>query len=127
MAKRSRPKARVVLVTIGNETDARAMARTLVGEGLAACVNVLGPINSIYRWHDAIEDEKEYLLLIKTRASLYGRVERRVKEMHSYDVPEVVALPIETGSASYLEWLFEMTAPSIRRPNRRVKAAQPAR
>jgi len=117
----------VVLVTIGNETDARAMARTLVGEGLAACVNVLGPINSIYRWRGAIEDEKEYLLLIKTRASLYGRVEHRIKELHSYDVPEVVALPIETGSASYLEWLFEMTAPSIQRPTRPVKAARPAR
>ncbi len=127
MTKRSGLKARVVLVTIGNETDARAMARTLVGEGLAACVNVLGPINSIYRWRGAIEDEKEYLLMIKTRAGLYGRIERRVKELHSYDVPEVVALPIETGSASYLEWLFEMTAPSIQRPTRPVKAARPAR
>lgn len=127
MAKRSGPKARLVLATVGNETDARAIARTLVGEGLAACVNVLGPINSIYRWRGAIEDEKEYLLMIKTRAGLYGRIERRVKELHSYDVPEVVALPIETGSASYLECLFEMTAPLIRRPTRPVKTARPAR
>ncbi len=127
MARRSGPKARLVLVTVGDEADARAMARTLVGEGLAACVNVLGPINSIYRWRGAIEDEKEYLLMIKTRAALYRGIERRVRELHSYDVPEVVALPIQTGSASYLEWLFEMTAPSIRRPIRSAKAARPAR
>ncbi len=127
MATRSGSKARLVLVTVGSETAARAMARTLVGEGLAACVNVLGPINSIYRWRGAVEDEKEYLLMIKTRAALYRRIERRVRELHSYDVPEVLALPIETGSAPYLEWLFEMTASSIRRPTRPVKTARPAR
>ncbi len=66
-----------MLVTAPNQTDARAIARALVGDGLAACVNVLGPIRSIYRWRGAIEDEAEYLLLIKTRARLYARLERR--------------------------------------------------
>ena len=127
MTMRSKPEARLVLVTAPNQTDARAIARALVGDGLAACVNVLGPIRSIYRWRGAIEDEAEYLLLIKTRDRLYARLERRVQELHSYEVPEVIALPIEAGSAPYLKWLLDATGPSLRQRAKRVSAARTAR
>lgn len=102
--------ARLVLVMAGSEDEAASIARTLVDERLAACVNIVGPARSIYRWRGAVEDAREYLLLIKTRARLYSSVERRVRELHSYDVPEVVALPFASGSHPYLEWLFESTA-----------------
>jgi len=122
MTKRSKPQARLVLVTAPNQTDARSIARALVGDGLAACVNILGPIRSIYRWRGAIEDEAEYLLLIKTRASLFDRLERRVRELHSYDLPEVIALGIETASAPYLKWLLDATGPSLRQGPKRARA-----
>jgi len=127
MTKYSKPEARLVLVTAPNEAGARAIARALVGDGLAACVNVLGPIRSIYRWRGAIEDEAEYLLLIKTSARLYTRLERRVQELHSYEVPEVIALPIETGSAPYLKWLLDSTGPSLRQAPKRARAVRPTR
>src|SRR5258706_9424108 len=89
---------RAIFVTAAGEEQARSIARILVGERLAACVNIVGPIRSIYRWRDAVEDEEEYLLVIKTRATLYGRVERRVRELHTYEVPEVLAGKIDRGS-----------------------------
>ena len=101
--------ARLVLVMAGSEDEAASIARTLVDERLAACVNIIGPARSIYRWRGAVEDAREYLLLIKTRIRLYTRVERRVRELHSYEVAEVVALPFASGSHPYLEWLFEST------------------
>jgi periplasmic divalent cation tolerance protein len=103
-------QARIVLSTAGAEQQARSIARRLVDERLAACVNIVGPIRSVYRWRDAVEDEPEFLLLIKTRASLLGRVERRVIELHSYEVPEVLTLALSGGSAAYLGWFFESTA-----------------
>ena len=102
--------ARLVLVMAGNEDEAASIAHALVDERLAACVNIIGPARSIYRWRGAVEDAREYLLLIKTSARLYTKVERRVRELHSYEVPEVVALPFASGSHPYLEWLFESTA-----------------
>ena len=102
--------ARIVLVTAGAERQAHSIARRLVDERLAACVNIVGPIRSVYRWRDAVEDAPEFLLLIKTRAGLLGRVERRVIELHSYEVPEVLALAPSGGSTSYLGWLLESTA-----------------
>ena len=122
MKSRSRPDVRLVLVTVPDQDAARAIARALVGDKLAACVNIVGPIRSIYRWQDAIEDEAEFLLLIKTRARLYARVEARVKELHSYQVPEVIALPNESGSAQYLGWLLEATAPTPTRKRPRPRA-----
>ena len=103
-----------ILVTTGSEEQARSIARVLVGERLAACVNIIGPIRSVYRWRDAVEDEPEYLLLIKTRALLYGKVERRVRELHAYEVPEVLALKIDRGSPPYVQWLLESTGSSVR-------------
>jgi len=100
----------VVLVTCANEEQGALIARSLVGERLAACVNLVADIRSIYRWRDKLEDDRETLLLVKTRTRLLARVERRVRELHTYEVPELVALPLSRGSGPYLDWLFESTA-----------------
>jgi periplasmic divalent cation tolerance protein len=100
----------VVLVTAGSAEDAARIGRTLVEERLAACANVVGPIRSIYRGQDAIEDATEHLLLLKARAADAGVLEARVRALHDYDVPEVLALPVRAGSAAYLAWLAEATA-----------------
>jgi len=105
----------LVLVTAGSEENARAIARTLVEEKLAACVNIVGPIESIYRWKDAVEDESEYLMLIKTRARTFARVSRRVKELHTYEVPEVIGLPIAAGSEPCVQWLLDCTRPASKK------------
>jgi len=113
-------EARIVLVTAGDEQQAQSIARRLVDDRLAACVNIVGPIRSVYRWGDAVEDEPEFLLLIKTRASLLIRVERRVIELHSYEIPEVLAIAPSGGSAAYLRWLFESTAQKRKRAQARA-------
>jgi periplasmic divalent cation tolerance protein len=97
----------VILVTAGSETEAEKIARALVEEQLAACVNILSPIRSIYRWQGQVADDREWLLLIKTRAERFAAVESRVKALHSYQVPEVIALPIVAGMEGYLRWLRE--------------------
>ncbi len=117
MAASAARKAVAILSTAAGEEQALQIARALVGERLAACVNIIAPIRSIYRWRDAIEDDREWMLVIKTRASLVSRVERRVKELHSYQVPEIVALPISAGSGPYLESLLDST--SVHRKERR--------
>jgi len=121
MAPRNASAAAIAFVTVASEQQAEAIARAVVGERLAACVNVVGPIRSIYRWQDAIEDEPEFLLLMKTRASLFPLLERRVRELHTYEVPEVIAARLDAGSAPYLAWLFESTAlgPAARRTIKR--------
>lgn len=99
-----------MLVTAPGAEDASRIARVLVDEGLCACANVVGPVRSIYRWQGAIHDDAEVLLLIKTRGELFDRLAARVRELHSYDVPEVIALPIAAGSEPYLRWIDESTA-----------------
>jgi periplasmic divalent cation tolerance protein len=94
-----------VLVTVGAREEGERIAQALVAERLAACVNIVGPISSIYHWQGAVEHGQELLLIIKTRAALYGEVETRVKSLHSYQNPEVIALPISAGTAAYLDWL----------------------
>ena len=111
MPARTPHKLRVILTTTGAEEQALSIARALVSERLAACVNIIGPIRSVYRWRDAIEDEREYLLVIKTRATLYMKVERRVRELHTYEMPEVLALTADRGSPPYIKWLLESTGP----------------
>lgn len=107
--------AAVVMVTAASEEQALSIARALVEERLAACVNLVGSIRSIYRWQGAVHDDREQLMIIKTRASMLPAVERRVKELHSYEVPEVIALPIAAGSKPYLEWVIESTATAPKR------------
>jgi periplasmic divalent cation tolerance protein len=99
----------VVLVTCGSEEEAKKIANSLIEERLAACVNIISPVRSIYRWEGKIWDEKEWMLIIKTRKKRFEDLEKKVKSLHSYSVPEIIVLPIVKGSASYLKWLEEMT------------------
>lgn len=99
----------VVLVTVGNQEQADAIAHALVNEQLAACVNIIGPVRSIYRWEGQVQDDSELLLVIKTQAGLFARVAERVKELHTYQTPEIIALPITAGSEAYLAWLTGAT------------------
>jgi periplasmic divalent cation tolerance protein len=99
----------VVFVTTASEEEAEKIARNLVEEKLAACVNIINPVRSLYRWEGKVVDDKEWLLLLKTRKSLLPQVDKRVVEWHSYEVPEVVALAILGGSQAYLRWVKEST------------------
>lgn len=99
----------VVLVTCSSEEEAVIISKALVEDRLAACVNLISPVRSIYRWEGKIWDEKEWLLVIKTRKERFEEVEAKVKSLHSYSVPEIIALPILEGSASYLNWIIENT------------------
>jgi periplasmic divalent cation tolerance protein len=117
MPARTPHRLRVILVTTGSEEQAVSIARALVSERLAACVNIVGPVRSIYRWRDAVSDDREYLLIIKTRATLYIKVETRVRQLHSYEVPEVLALNADRGSPPYIKWLLDSTGP-LRAPEK---------
>ncbi len=99
----------VVLVTAGSADEAQRIARALVTERLAGCVNVVGPVRSIYRWQDAVEEAEEHLLIVKARAEELGALETRIRALHSYDVPEMLALPVTAGSEDYLAWLASVT------------------
>ena len=99
----------VVFVTCGSEEEALKIAHALVEERLAACVNIVSPVRSIYRWERKIWDEKEWILIIKTQRQRFEELERKVKSLHSYSVPEIIGLPIVEGSSPYLKWLVEMT------------------
>lgn len=102
----------VVLTTCDSEKQATALARSLVEQKVAACVNVLPGARSIYRWKDEIEDTKEWLLVIKSRRDLFPALRAAVEKLHSYEVPELIALPVVEGSEPYLAWLDrELAAP----------------
>ncbi len=103
------PEFIIVFATCGSEGEALKIANSLVEERLAACVNLISPVRSIYRWEGKIWDEKEWILIIKTQKERFGELERKVKSLHSYSVPEIIGLPIVEGASSYLEWLEEMT------------------
>ena len=103
--------ARVVFTTAGSIAEAERIARALVERRLAACVNILPQIRSIYRWQGKIEDAAEILLLIKTSAERFPAVRDAIRELHSYDVPECICLPITDGSPDYLKWLVENMQP----------------
>ena len=127
MPLRTTHRLKAVLVTAGSEELAVSIARALVGERLAACVNIVGPVRSIYRWRDAIEDDREYLLIVKTRATLYVKVERRVRELHTYEVPEVLALNADRGSPPYIQWLLASTPFRVKAGRRPAKRARDRR
>ncbi len=96
---------KIVLTTAGSHEEALRIGRSLVEEKLAACVNIVGPIQSVYRWQGAVEEGEEFLLVIKTTAAAFERVRDAIRRLHSYDLPECIQLPIEAGSREYLEWL----------------------
>lgn len=102
---------RIVLVTCGNILEARRIASKVVRKRLAACATiVLGPVQSVYRWKGKVQAAREQLLLIKTIENQLEALEEEIKRNHSYEVPEIVALPILWGSADYLNWLEENSA-----------------
>lgn len=101
----------LVYMTARHATQARRLALVLVEERLAACVNILGPITSVYRWQGQIEQGREVALLAKTRATLVPQLQARVRELHDHEVPCVVALPIQGGNPDFLAWLWAETAP----------------
>jgi len=106
----------VVLVTCGSSGEARRIARTLVESRLAACVNVLGaPVRSTYRWKGRVESAREHLLVIKTSRRRFDALRRTVERLHSYEVPEVIAVPITAGAPAYLKWLAGCLKPENRK------------
>lgn len=108
----------VVLVTCGSAKEAGRIARSLVEQRLAACVNLLEvPVRSVYRWKGKVESARELLLVIKSSQKQFGKLESAIKKLHSYDVPEIIALPIVSGSRDYLAWLAE----SLKLPRARKK------
>jgi len=99
----------LVLTTVPDQKRGLEMARTLVEERLAACVTISPACQSVYWWEDRIAEDREYVLHIKTRATLYPTLEKRIKGLHPYQIPEIIALPIQKGSTDYLNWIDEET------------------
>lgn len=98
-------------MTAGSREEARAIGRALIEDRLAACVNIMDGMTSIYRWEGAVEESSETVLIAKTREALFDALVARVRELHSYDVPCVIKLPFDEGNPEYLEWLRRETQP----------------
>jgi len=94
-----------VLTTTETKVDAQAIANALIERRLAGCVQIIGPITSTYRWEGKIETAEEWLCVIKSRADLYEALEEAIRDVHPYDVPEILAVPVTAGSKDYLDWL----------------------
>jgi periplasmic divalent cation tolerance protein len=103
----------LVLTNLGDIDSARRIARELVERRLAACVNMLPGVQSVYRWQDAVEEEGEITLLIKTTAVRYAELEATIRALHPYQLPEVIAVPIANGSPAYLDWVRQETKKDI--------------
>jgi periplasmic divalent cation tolerance protein len=101
------PDIRIVLTTIGSESDAVALGRTLVDERLAACVNVLPAMTSIYRWKGSVEQDHEHQVVIKTSSDRLTALEARLRQLHPYELPEFLVLDLAGGGAAYLAWVKE--------------------
>ena len=103
------PDERFVLIlsTAGSDAQAESIARALIDRNLAACVNIVGQTCSVYRWENKVVREEEKLLVIKSAERLFSEVRSTIRELHSYDVPEILALPIQDGDGDYLKWLGE--------------------
>ncbi|NLE64438.1 MAG: divalent-cation tolerance protein CutA [Elusimicrobia bacterium] len=105
----------VVLVTAKDVREAKRISRLIVEKKLAACCNILSGVRSIYRWEGKVCEGREALLVIKTRRELFRPLEKEIRRVHSYRVPEIIALPLEKGSPAYLDWLSSVTRPLKRR------------
>jgi periplasmic divalent cation tolerance protein len=103
-------EALLVLTTCGNDEDATALAKVLVAERLAACVNAIGKVASTYRWKGEVQQDRETLLIIKTTAPRFAAVEKAIRTHSKYELPEVIAVPVQAGSVDYLAWLRESVA-----------------
>ena len=102
----------VVLVTCGSAREAKRIAQALVGQRLAACANILGvPVESVYRWKGKVDSAREYLLILKTSRKRFPALQKEVQRLHSYDVPEIISLPIASGARRYLAWISESVRP----------------
>lgn len=99
----------IVFCTISTLDDANRLANALVDEGLAACVNRIAGVHSTYRWEGKVEQSEEFLLLIKTRSALWKLLRERILELHPYDVPEIIAVPISEGHDAYMQWIERST------------------
>jgi len=99
-----------IFVTASSGQEAETIAKELVGSRLVACANIFPEIRSIFRWKGEVQKEQEVFLIMKSRTALFDRIEQRVRELHSYEVPEIVAVPIVKGSPPYLDWVGEETA-----------------
>ncbi len=99
----------VIYITTGSIDEAKTIGRALVEEKLAACSNIISPIQSIYSWQGEICNDKEALMILKSRKKLFKKIVKRVEELHSYDVPEIIAMPIIEGSRKYLSWIDDET------------------
>ncbi len=99
----------VVLITTPSSEEGHRIARALVDERLAACVNILSPIQSIYRWEGQVQEDREVLLVVKTTAQMLEPLSLRVRQLHSYEVPEIIALQVVAGASDYLDWIDEQT------------------
>ena len=102
-------KSILVLSTFPETASVKSVAETLVNEKLAACVNVIPGVQSIFRWQDKIDNANENILIIKTKDSLYDELEVRIKELHQYELPEIISVPIDKGLNKYLDWISEST------------------
>ncbi len=111
----------VVLMTAPDAEVARKIGRALVEERLAACVNIVPGVRSIYAWQGKVNDDAEVLCLMKTRRTLYPALRDRVMALHPYQVPEIIALPVAEGNAAYLAWVLGATKPPGRRPAPRAR------
>ena len=103
----STPRVTIVLTTIAAETDGAALARTLIDERLAACVNILPAMTSVYRWKGKVEQDREQQLVIKTTADRLPSLEARIRELHTYELPEFLVIATDEGAAAYLAWVDE--------------------
>ncbi len=107
MITHERPKFIQVMTTTASKDEAQRIARALLEQRLAACVQIVGPIESLYWWQGALTKSEEWLCLAKSELELFSKIEETIKTLHSYEVPEILALPIVAGSDSYLRWLHE--------------------
>jgi|TARA_B100001964_G_C14181500_1_gene576501 periplasmic divalent cation tolerance protein len=99
----------VIYITTSSISEAKKIGRTLVKDKLVACSNIISPIHSIYSWQGKICNDKEALMMLKTKKKLFKQIVKRVEELHSYDVPEIIAMPIIEGSSKYISWINEET------------------
>ncbi len=99
-----------ILVTAASEAEAEVIADQLLSAKLIACANIVGGVRSVFSWAGAVQRESEVLIIMKSRQALFQEIEQKVRQLHSYDVPEILAIPILTGSEPYLQWLGDETA-----------------